>query len=127
MPPRISRLLFLIPWGLSACVSAVDYRAADRQGPSAEQRPAAELSSIPPEVAARLRDRDAVEAYRKYLAASEHRAFATSGAAWGWVFNRASPATAVEDALAECGKYRRGHHPPCEIVSVDGLEPAAVR
>lgn len=129
--PTLLRIMRLLPnvalvIAASACVPAVDYSVENNRNPYSGQQSAAE-QSISPEIEAQLRDRDAVDAYRKYLAASEHKAFASSGTAWGWVFNRASKAIAAEDALAECRKYLGANHPPCEIISVDGLESSTAR
>lgn len=58
----------------------------------------------------------------EYATAPGHKAFAASGAAWGWKGGMASAEEAITAALAYCEANRAVDAQPCDLVSIDGVD-----
>lgn len=61
------------------------------------------------------------EAFRDYVGAPGHKAFAASSRqTYAWVGNAVSPDEAVRNALAQCDERRQPYTPDCRVVNVNG-------
>lgn len=61
------------------------------------------------------------EAWRDYVGAPGHKAFAASSRHnYAWVGNAVSPDEAMRSAMAECDARRQPYTPPCRVVNVNG-------
>jgi hypothetical protein len=65
----------------------------------------------------------AIDTYEsEYFIALEHKAIAqSSSGAWGWSENRATPDSAIDQALKFCRKSNHQPQIPCKIVNIDGF------